>query len=175
MSASIDKTLGHHQGGKDGKLCHETSSDTTPQLPCRYDDCSYLYCANHHCMSQLSIVESSFTLKHYKKHDWRRTRGWGHCELFLSFFLSFSLSLSLSRLTWALKGMPGQPIRAFLCREARSLDSSIWKETSLATTKGGIHPQLIRYRHWRCLWERTKMSTLSKSRSSTMGDESYFD
>ncbi|KAL6319796.1 hypothetical protein AAG906_036858 [Vitis piasezkii] len=45
-----------------------------------------------------------------------------------------------------------------------------------AMSKGAIHPQLTRYQHWRHLWElEVQMSTPSRSRSSTMGNEDYFN
>ena len=43
-------------------------------------------------------------------------------------------------------------------------------------SKGAIHPQLTRYQHWRHLWElKVQMSAPSRSRSSTMGNEDYFN
>ncbi|RVW28607.1 hypothetical protein CK203_100879 [Vitis vinifera] len=43
-------------------------------------------------------------------------------------------------------------------------------------SKGAIHPQLTRYQHWRHLWElKVQVLAPSRSRSSTMGNEDYFN
>ena len=64
-SASIDKALGHQQGGKDGRLCHEVSPDTAPSCPTDVMIALSL-------LRKSSLYEptqyrwASSTLKHYK-------------------------------------------------------------------------------------------------------------
>ena len=58
----------------------------------------------------------------------------------------------------------GGCVQTSLCKKAENPDSGIGAGTFIATSKGGIHPQLTRYQHWCRLWERnTNDNTFQKS------------
>ena len=56
---------GHQKDWKDGKLCHDTPSDTTPSRLVKVMIALSLMCHHHH-RSQLSTTEPFSSFKHYK-------------------------------------------------------------------------------------------------------------
>ena len=144
---------------RDDKLYHDASSDTAFScLVVVMIAMSILL--NHHYKGQLSTnVPSPF--EPYKNPTETKQKE-GATLWVLSPTLSLRVSIHSKVWLGLRRVCPDNPFGHLHIGKQRAQIPTSKQELSLPLPKGGIHPQLTWYQHWRRLWERNKNVNILK-------------